>query len=330
MSTGQQFRRPCGETTICLGVFLALSAMVDIARADLLITNWRGNSVLRYDDTTGAFLGELVASESGGLKRPIGLAVGPDGLLYVSGSESDNILRYNLQTGAFVDEFVGSGPDGIDYPLSIHFGPDGHLYAGSFGTQSIRKYDGTTGAFLGTWATEPSLNDPLDFTFSSTGQLFVSGYASGALYHFDAAGNFVQKLAEEFGDSEPWGITFGPDGNLYAASYLLNGIGRLNGTTFEYIDTFVDEVTLAGPGSIAFGPDGNLYVANWNVNNVHRYDGVTGTFLGEFVAKGSGGLFGPKAILFVNVPEPATWVMALTGLLAMPFLLRSRHRGVRA
>jgi DNA-binding beta-propeller fold protein YncE len=57
------------------------------------------NNVLRYNGSTGAFMG--VFASGGGLTMPIGLAFGPDGNLYV-GTRSGNIIRYNGTTGAFI------------------------------------------------------------------------------------------------------------------------------------------------------------------------------------------------------------------------------------
>jgi DNA-binding beta-propeller fold protein YncE len=104
------------------------------------------------------------------------------------------------------------------------------------------------------------------------------------------------------GLSSPWGITCGPDGNVYITS---NGgaVLRYNGTTGAYINTFVAQ----GSGGLAFnnttsglafGPDGNLYVTSGNTNQVLEYNGSTGAFVRAFVAAGSGGLINPRDLTF--------------------------------
>ena len=67
--------------------------------ADLAPSGTKG--VLRFDGTTGDFLGEFIPRGSGGLIRPLGIRFGPDGNLYVVNPEGDNVLRYNGTTGAF-------------------------------------------------------------------------------------------------------------------------------------------------------------------------------------------------------------------------------------
>src|SRR5262249_34014754 len=52
----------------------------------LLVGSNDPNSVMRYDETTGAFVDEFVPHNSGGLKQPMGLVFGPrDHNLYVVG-----------------------------------------------------------------------------------------------------------------------------------------------------------------------------------------------------------------------------------------------------
>jgi Ca2+-binding RTX toxin-like protein len=60
-------------------------------------------NVLSYDANTGGFLAPFVVPASGGLDRPIGLAVGPDGNLSVSSAGTSEILRYDGSTGSFLD-----------------------------------------------------------------------------------------------------------------------------------------------------------------------------------------------------------------------------------
>ena len=74
------------------------------------------DEVLRYDGSTGAFLGAFVSAGSGGLDDPTGLAFGPDGNLYVGSffDRVDQVLRYDGATGAFLDAFVSAGSGGVD------------------------------------------------------------------------------------------------------------------------------------------------------------------------------------------------------------------------
>ena len=105
------------------------------ASADLLVSSQGTNSVLRYDQTTGASLGTFTTG--GALGAPNGLGFGPDGNLYVSSYTTDNVLRYNGTTGAFIDTFATGGS--LSGPYGLGFGPDGNLYVSSNGTNNEKR-----------------------------------------------------------------------------------------------------------------------------------------------------------------------------------------------
>src|SRR5207244_3071481 len=145
-----------------------------------------------------------------------GLAVGPNGDLFVSARSTNDVLRYDGNTGAFLGTFVSPGSGGLNAPDSLAFGPDGNLYVTSTGFNggtgnypSVLRYDGTTGAFLGT-------------------------FASGG------------------GLSGPQGLQFGLDGNLYVSSFNTNQILRYSGTTGAAMGIFASGNTLGGPTYFAF------------------------------------------------------------------------------
>lgn len=103
------------------------------------------------------------------------------------------------------------------------------------------------------------------------------------------------------GLATPFGITLGPDGNVYVAS---NGgeVLRYNGTTGAYINTFVSQgsggLAFSGGAGLTFGPDGNLYVTSTSTNQILEYNGSTGAYITAFVPAGSGGLSSPEGLTF--------------------------------
>lgn len=74
------------------------------AVGDLLVASYNTDSILRFDDQTGAFIDTFAAGSE--LNLVEFMTVGPDGNLYVSSPLTDSILRYDGQTGAFIDTFA--------------------------------------------------------------------------------------------------------------------------------------------------------------------------------------------------------------------------------
>jgi DNA-binding beta-propeller fold protein YncE len=136
----------------------------------LYVTNGFGDSVSRFDGTTGASLGFFVAPGAYGLDAPVGLAFGRTEDLYVTSFPTNTIFRFAGASGALVSTFDLPYADGLDTPLDLAFGPDRNLYASirlGTGATSILQLDPDTGSILGTFAT---LASPLSF---NTGMLFV-------------------------------------------------------------------------------------------------------------------------------------------------------------
>jgi DNA-binding beta-propeller fold protein YncE len=134
-------------------------------------------------------------------------------------------------------------------------------------------------------------------------------------------GNFIDTFVSSGsgGLSSARGVTFGPDGDLYVASFGTSEVLRYDGTTGTFLNAFVSAGSggLSLPRDLVFGPDSNLYVSSYGSGSILRYNGATGAFMDTFVSSGSGGLGGPTFLLFHEaasgaVPEPAT-----TGLIGL-------------
>src|SRR5688572_27012365 len=89
-------------------------------KLDLYVGSGYTDSILRFDGTTGAFVGTFVAKGTGGLMRPAHVVFGPDDNLYVSSLGTKNILRFSgpgaPNPGAFIDEFISAGSGGLETP----------------------------------------------------------------------------------------------------------------------------------------------------------------------------------------------------------------------
>src|SRR5262245_58058379 len=108
---------------------LAFVCFAALAHAgDLLVSSRNTDQVLRYNGSTGAFVGAFVGTGSGGVSAPTGLTFGADAELYAVSMDSDSVLRYDGSTGAFAGTFASAG---LAAPSGLAFGPDGHLYVTS-------------------------------------------------------------------------------------------------------------------------------------------------------------------------------------------------------
>lgn len=89
----------------------------------VLIADMARNRIVRVDPTAPTLSNVFVASGSGGLQTPTGMAYGPDGHLYVSSAGTNQVLRFNGQNGAFIDVFSKTPPGVLQEPRKLLFVP---------------------------------------------------------------------------------------------------------------------------------------------------------------------------------------------------------------
>jgi WD40 repeat protein len=241
---------------------------------NLYVASFGTNSILRYNSTTGAFLGTFVSSGSGGLNEPTGLFFS-GGKLYVVSQGNNSVLRYDASSGAYIDTFVTSGSGGLSEAQRAAFGPDGNLYVSSGNTNSILRYSGSTGAFLNAFVAAGSggLVRPHAILFAPDGNLYVASNRTNQVLRYNATtGAFVGVFvaAGSGGLNAPTDLTFGPDGNLYVSSWGNDRVLGYSGTTGAFIDAYVppNDGGLTEPNALLFDASGSLYVASFNGNDI--------------------------------------------------------------
>jgi len=116
------------------------AGLVFSAAGDLFVASGdtaENSAIVRYNGKTGEF--QTVFAVARSLVRPAGLALGPDGRLYVSSFLTDRILRFDAQTGSFVDVFAsGNGaPGGLNGPDALAFDRAGRLYVSTQGSIAV-------------------------------------------------------------------------------------------------------------------------------------------------------------------------------------------------
>lgn len=276
-----------------------------LAGDQLLVAAYDSDSIARHDAASGAWLANFAAAGQDGV---LGLALGPDGALYVASELTDSIERFDAATGAHLGAFVFDDPataqdetGGLDEPSAIVFGPDDRAFVASFALDAIFEYDGRTGAFVRVLVTPNlgQLNGPdAGMTVGPDGHLYVPSFWTNQVKRYSLAdgsylGNFP--LAAGSGLFRPRTVAFGPNGWIYVTSEGNDRVLVFDATSGAFVKALVidDPLTpanetggLDAPTGLAFGPDGKLYVASGNTDSVLRYDATSGAFVDVFVAPG--------------------------------------------
>jgi RHS repeat-associated protein len=197
------------------------------------------------------------------LKYPQGLAVGPDGSLYIADYFNRRIRRVGpdgIITTVAGNGAIGSGGDGglatqaqFWNPQNVAVGPDGSLYIADSSNNRIRR----VGA------------DGIITTVAGDG---INGFSGDG-------GPAAQAQLDG-----PFGVAVGPDGSLYIADLDNNRIRRVrpdgimttvagNGSYgFSGDGGPATQAQLNFPTGVAVGPDGRLYIADLYNSRIRRVD----------------------------------------------------------
>ncbi|MBE9034174.1 substrate-binding domain-containing protein [aff. Roholtiella sp. LEGE 12411] len=282
------------------------SLSASVVLGDVLVSSLATNEVLRFDETTGQFIGAFATKGSGGLNSPFGSRYGPDGNFYVSSFNTGQVLRYNGITGQFIDAFVPARSGGLTNPRAVTFGPDGNGYVGDAATNSILRYNGKTGEFIDTFIAPGSggLSDPFIINFGPDGNIYVASSGTNSVLRYNRkTGKFIDAFipSGSGGLKAPVGIALGSDNNFYVSSSGTSSVLRYNGKTGKFIDAFIPSGSggLKNPRAVEFGgPNNDLFVGSLDTNSVLRYDGRDGSFLGVFASNATSSLTNPRGITF--------------------------------
>ncbi|MEQ1936340.1 MAG: hypothetical protein ABL962_20990, partial [Fimbriimonadaceae bacterium] len=247
----------------------------------------------RYHAFTGAYLGDFIAPGSGGLGGPQGIAVGPDGHVYVSSRDSDNVLKYDKTTGAFLGVFA-SLPD-MTFPADLTF-RGGLLYVSNFNPVSsyVARFNAVTGAFVDKFVT--GLHTPDGQSWDSAGDLYVCSFGLGKVGKYNGTtGAFISDFVPSgFGGlSGALDSRFEPNGDFLVNSFNTGTVKRYNSS-----GGFLGDFASVGGWTqgMEIGPDGNLYVGDYQNSIIKKYNRANGMLLGNFTV--GGGLLQPNNFIF--------------------------------
>jgi sugar lactone lactonase YvrE len=262
--------------SLCIGLVIDQSA--SLGRADLwgLSTPGNGtpapgteanyNKVFRFDEQGNKLPNDIPASA--GAYFPTGIAVGPDGNIYVSAYGIGSILRFNGQTGASLGVFAtGFGP------AQLAFGPDGNMYVSEFFGTTVRTYDAHAGASFGTRLADAAtgLTSAQGLAFAANGDLLVGdGFAMTAT-------DVARIVRVHNGVQSTWGFTdqhvfFAPvamltqaNGDVLVVDMLGNYVARVSDAGipgfFASINPPVAPPSTNFPSDITFDPNGNVVIS---------------------------------------------------------------------
>lgn len=177
--------------------------------------------------------------EPGQFNHPRGLAVGPDGSVYVTDSDNHRVQVFDGQgrllrtwgSRCALDSGEGCATPGgegqFQEPWGIAVGPDGRVYVADTWNHRIQAFD-AEGNYLTQWGTYGQTADaldqlygPRDVAVDAAGRVYVTDTGNKRVLVYDQAGALLAQWggagSEPGRFEEPVGIALDTEGNVYVA-----------------------------------------------------------------------------------------------------------------
>jgi uncharacterized protein (TIGR03663 family) len=227
------------------------------------------------------------------LREPKGVAVGPDGNVYVTDIATSVVTVFN-QNGAVVRSWgrKGAGDGEFNEPWGIAVGADGSVFVADTWNHRIQKFD-ADGRFVTKWGIfEASIEPyrfygPRDVAIGPNGDVLVADTGNKRIQVFDQDGAFKSVFGSEGSAPgqfrEPVGVTVGRDGRIYVADTWNNRI-QVFDPTFKPIAQYPvqgwDSQSVANKPYVAVAGDGTIFATVPERRQVLRLSDGAATALG--------------------------------------------------
>lgn len=239
----------------------------------MIVGDYLGNKVALIDDERGTYIRTLASG--GPLDRPLGVAFGPNGYLYVASYRSNQILRYN-ENGQFVDVFLSTPK-----PHGIAFIND-DLVVSNHSNGTLTR----VGAI--SWVSQPKARFYHSVVVRD-GRVFASfnSNSGGGVEEFDgnSGASRGDLIPVSRGLQDVQGFAWGYDGILYATSSNNTRLFRFNGDTGAPLGSM--RVTGGAPLGVRFNSGGAIVSTSFGSTAIVQHSPMNQSYMGQLLAQNS-------------------------------------------
>jgi sugar lactone lactonase YvrE len=244
------FSIPSGITTpVSIGTgFDGPEATAFDAAGNLYIADSGNNQIVWIPNVSGALvpasqvtlIPDTAFIAGSALNKPTGLAVGPDGTLYISDFGNDRVLTYS---NGFASVFAA----GLNHPWGVAVDAANNVYVANTGGGNVMVYPADAG-FSSLSVT--GVTEPWGIVVDASGSLLISDKLTGNIVHVpNLAGTLTpaSALVVETNPTSAYGIALDGSGNLYTSDATSKAVYAIQRTAAALnLGTVSDGLTNSG------------------------------------------------------------------------------------
>jgi sugar lactone lactonase YvrE len=224
---------PAGTAPTSIGSnFVEPAATAFDANGNLYIADFSTDEVVEIPDVSGALapasqsilIPATMVFDGLALSKPSGLAVGPDGRLYIADLGNSRVVSYDLITGQTAVPLAG-----LKNPWGIAVDPSNNLYVADTGNGNVL----VDVAGAQTTLTVPGVSAPWGVVIDPSGSLIVSDHATGNIVWVpNVSGTLTtaNSVMIEKNPSSALGIALDTLGNLYTTDVTAKAVYAIQRT----------------------------------------------------------------------------------------------------
>ena len=255
---------------------------------------------------------------NGQFSGPTGIAVGPNGHIWVADTGNNRIQHFNAE-GTFLSKFGSSGKNKgqVSSPAALAVDSSGHIWVADTGNSRIEEFN-EAGEYLSQFgklgSSAGQFNNPTGIAVGPNGHIWVADTGNNRIQHFDSEGKFVSQFgATGSGNGQfkkPYGLAVSSEERIWVTDKENNRVQQFNaeGKYLSQIGTLGSGTgQFSSPSGLAVGSSGHIWVADTGNKRVQEFN-KAGEYVTKFGEAGSGlGQFN-NPVGVVNSIESKAWV----------------------
>ena len=293
------WRAGLGLTVIALAAATASSASAAAPAHGVWVANGAANTLTEFSFTAGAGSSPIatIASNSGSLHTPSGIALDGHGDLWVANAGNDTIVEYTpdqlAQDGSPVPALTLGSGGGLFRPTGLAFDAASNLWATNVGDSTIVEYtaqqlgEGSNAAPAVTIATDSNhtLDAPVFPAFDVQGDLWVPNLADNTVVEYTpsqlaasgapAPATTISSTTGAGALDLPWAVRFDAKGDLWVVNRnddtLLQYAPGNQGTGAQSPSAVITSGSLSSPQGADFDLAGDAWVGSAGSSTVSEF-----------------------------------------------------------